>query len=212
MGIFELELNDEHLISLGKITVNFATLEQVMSMFIWSIIELEPSVCGLRSRTAKIGAEPMVEFYISARYGIDKSLGNKLGQIITAELSFRQKVDLLSSLYKNKRNNSTELAELDALLSRVAQAEQERNTAVHSFWIPCTIDGREIVARIKPTAKRKTKGMNLRFKSVSVKDLEDVAKYIAEVAYDVQSLLVRFCESEYRKQMKSSASLDDNPV
>ena len=45
MNNFELELDDEYLISIGKITVNFATLEQIMSFFIWNLIEFD-GVCA----------------------------------------------------------------------------------------------------------------------------------------------------------------------
>jgi len=38
---FELELDDEYLIPIGKITVNFNTLEQVISFFIWNLIEVD---------------------------------------------------------------------------------------------------------------------------------------------------------------------------
>jgi hypothetical protein len=127
---------------------------------------------------------------MSTRHGLDRTPGKRLGQIVTAELSFRQKIDLLSSIYRDKRNSPSELAELDEVLSRLAQAEQKRNIVVHSLWTSYAED--QTIARIKSTAKRKNKGLKLEIESKSVEDLENIATFIAEVAYDVQTLVIRF--------------------
>jgi hypothetical protein len=79
---------------------------------------------------------------------------------------------------------------LHEVLARVAEAEQKRNTIVHSVWTAYAVDGTP--ARIKATAKRKSKGLKMKIESVSVKDLEDIAEYIAKAAYDVQTLVIRF--------------------
>ena len=197
MEKFELELDDEYLISIGKITVNFATLEQIISFFIWNLIEFD-GVCAslLTDATSSSQERPWIEYLMSTRSGLEKAPGKKLGQIVTAELSFRQKINLLSSICRDKLNNPTELAELDLVLTRVAQAEQKRNTVVHSFWTGHAENA--TVARIKATAKRRSKGLKLEIKSMSVKDLEDVANYIANVAYDIQTLVIRFYNPNFK--------------
>jgi hypothetical protein len=194
MHKFELELNDEHLISIGKITVNFSTLEQIVSFFIWNLIEIDKVFVNIITEIPS-DERGWIEFYISTRQGLEQTHGNKLGRIITAELSFRQKTDLLSSVYREKCNNPSELAELDTVLTRIAQVEQKRNTVIHSFWTPYS--GVSSIDRIKATAKRKDKGLKMVIESTSVKDLEDIANFIAEVAYDVQTLVIRFCKSKY---------------
>jgi len=188
MEKFELELEDEYLISIGKITVNFATLEQVMSFFIWNLIEADKVFARILTDVKKPPLQDRlwVEFMMSTPHGLEKTPSKRLGQIVTAELSFRQKIDLLSSIYRDKLDKPNELAELNEVLARVAEAEQKRNTIVHSVWTAYAVDGTP--ARIKATAKRKSKGLKMKIESVSVKDLE----YIAKAAYDIQTLVIRF--------------------
>ncbi len=197
MEKFELELDDEYLVSIGKITVNFATLEQVLSFFIWNLIEFDEVFAKLLTDVTSPSEERLwVEYVMSTASGLEKVPEKRLGQIVTAELSFRQKMDLLSSIYRDKQNNSTELAELDQVLARVAQAEQKRNIVVHSVWAAYAVN--ETVARIKATAKRRSKGLKLEIENMSVKDLEDVANYIANVAYEVQTLVIRFYHPNFK--------------
>ena len=193
MEKFELYLDDDYLILIGRITVNFATLEQIVSFFIWNLIEFNEACKSILTDATTISSSqerPWIEYLMSTRSGLEKAPGKRLGQIITAELSFRQKIDLLSSIYRDKRDNSSELAELDRVLKRAVQAEQKRNTVVHSVWTAYAVN--ETPGRIKTIAKRRSKGLKLEIESISVKDLEDVANYIANVAYDIQTLVIRF--------------------
>lgn len=197
MEKFELELDNEYLVSIGKITVNFATLEQVLSFLIWNLIEFDEVFAKLLTDVTSPSEERLwVEYVMSTPSGLEKVPGKRLGQIVTAELSFRQKINLLSSIYRDKLNNSTELAELDRVLAQAAQAEQKRNIVVHSVWTAYA--AKETVARIKATAKRRSKGLKLEIKNMSVEDLEDVANYIANVAYEVQTLVIRFYHPNLR--------------
>ena len=200
MEQFELDIDDEYLVSIGKITVNFATLEQVLSIYLWNLIEFDEGLEGLLTDVTSPSEEEerlWVEYVMSSPSGLEKVPGKRLGQIVTAELSFRQKMDLLSSIYRDKLDNSTELAELDRVLARIAQAEQKRNIVVHSVWTAYAVDA--TVARIKATAKRRSKGLKLEIEKMSVKDLEDVANYIANVAYEVQTLVIRFYHPKLRE-------------
>jgi len=163
-----------------------------MSFFIWNLIEVD-EVFGKILTDVGPPSEYYrlwVEFMMSTPHGLEKTPSKRLGQIVTAELSFRQKIDLLSSIYRDKLDKPAELAQLDEVLARVAEAEQKRNTIVHSVWTEYAVDGTP--ARIKATAKRKSKGLKMKIESVSVKDLEDIAEYIAKAAYDVQTLVIRF--------------------
>lgn len=162
MGKLVIPLTDEHLRSLGKITANFALLEALVSLCIWTLI----------------GGE------------------QRLGQITTAELSFSQKVTLLSSLYRYRVNSAEESTELKGLLSRIAQAEEKRNAITHSVWAAGRT--KETVTRIKTTAKRST-GLKFHFQQMSVQDLDEFADFIAEVAYDVQTFTIRMHDPNFRK-------------
>lgn len=192
MEKFELEIDDEFLISIGRITVNFATLEQVISFFIWNLIEADKTFAGILTdvQTPPPQHRLWVEFMMSTPPGLEKTPSNRLGQTITAQLSFRQKTDLLSSICRDRLHNPDEVAKLDKVLSRVAQLEQERNAVVHSVWTASALS--ETTARIKATARRETKGLKIRIESVSAEDLGNIADNIAKAAYDVQTLLIRF--------------------
>jgi len=147
-----IPLSDEHLRCIGKVSANFALLEEMVAFCIWSLIGNE----------------------------------QRLGQIITVELSFRQKVALFSSLYRYRVNSSEEPAELKQLLDRATQAEEKRNAIIHALW--GTGGAKETVTRFKATAKRAS-GLKFVSQEMSVQDLDGVADFIAEVVSDVLKFL-----------------------
>lgn len=120
----------------------------------------------------------------------------RLGQIVTAELSFSGKVALLSSLYRYRVNSPERLTELEELLDRVSQAEEKRNAMIHSFWGAGRT--KETITRIKTTAKR-SKGLKFHFQEMKVQELDEVADFIAGVAYDVETFAIRMYDPNFRK-------------
>jgi hypothetical protein len=189
MEKFELELNEEHLAAIGKITVNFATLEQILSFFIGSLIQKDDLFVKAVATMSSIPEYSLfLEFYISTRTGLERKPGNRLGQIITSELAFRQKVDILGALLKENINDTVKWKELDSILARLQKAEEKRNAAVHSLWTMSEADGK--VDRIKVTAKKKT-GYRLVVDCMNVEELENIAKYFAELSYEIHGLIIR---------------------
>jgi hypothetical protein len=75
----------------------------------------------------------------------------RLGTIITAELSFRNKLGLLCSLYLYRAGVPKPPEPLKTLLGRVHRAEERRNTILHSNWIKAPVCG--MLTRYKYTAK-----------------------------------------------------------
>jgi len=140
--------SDEHLRALGKITTNFAMLEEVVSVCIWGLIGEE----------------------------------QRLGRVITTELSFSRKVDLLSSLYRYRINSAEKLSELNELLNQLALAEEKRNSITHSHWGAGST--KQTITRIKATAKRGA-GLKFQFEKMNVDDLNEIADFIAKLAYTV---------------------------
>jgi len=109
----------------------------------------------------------------------------KLGHIITAGLSFRSLLDLLSSLYKYRNDNPNAITKLDKLIAQIARTGQKRDIITHSFWvIDFPGDEREEKIRGKITAKR-NKGLMFQVEKVSVEELNKIADEIAEVLYEV---------------------------
>jgi len=60
--------------------------------------------------------------------------GERIGRIVTAELSFKNKLQMFSSLFRVERPNSDRLPMLNDLIGVCKEAEQLRNQVVHSSW------------------------------------------------------------------------------
>jgi hypothetical protein len=89
---------------IGRVTVNFAMLEQTVAFGVWLLIVGNDST---EQRTA---------------------------QILTAELSFKRLVDLYSCLYRHRFPESRRQAEVDGLCTKLRVMEERRNVLTHSFW------------------------------------------------------------------------------
>lgn len=110
-------------------------------------------------------------------------LDQRIGQIITAELSFKGLVALFSSLYREKNNDAKALEELNDVIKKVIQAEEKRNVISHSQW--GAGDSADTITRIKTTAKI-SKGLRHQFENVTVSELMKIADEIAEASSAMQ--------------------------
>jgi hypothetical protein len=106
----------------------------------------------------------------------------QLGQVVTAELSFRGLVNLAGALARHRTSDPTTLQEVEAALKSAIQAEQERNAMVHSTWFAHSTQ--DEVSRTKLTAKREH-GRNVQFEMVAPGTIENVATHIAEATFSV---------------------------
>jgi hypothetical protein len=79
--------------------------------------------------------------------------GDDIGEIVTARLAFRAKLDLLGVLFRHERIRSANLDRLSELLAACEQIEGKRNEMVHSRWQQ-TLDGVGMT-RTKVTVHRK---------------------------------------------------------
>ena len=156
-----IRLGEEYLTRIGKITVYFNVLEWEVTTCIWYLIEV------------LMKCDPHV-------------IDHRVGQMITAELSFQRKIALLSSLYRHMSDVAGGPHELRGLLKRVAQAEGRRNEVVHSFWGGSIKPG--TISRVKVTAKRRA-GLTVQFQQMTVQELDEIADFIESVAYDVALFL-----------------------
>jgi hypothetical protein len=112
----------------------------------------------------------------------------RIGQIVTAELSFRNLRALTLSLYRERHGEDDEYETLRALMRRASDLEDLRNQITHSIW--ATGDTAETVTRLKMTAKEK-RGLHFDFENVSADDLGEVANEIMQLAHDVQEFWIR---------------------
>lgn len=116
----------------------------------------------------------------------------RIGQIITAELSFRNLRALSTSLYRERHGEDADFDTLRALMKRAAELEGLRNQITHSVW--GAGDTAETVTRIKTTAKEKH-GIRFDFEKVSDRDLGAVADEIKRLAEDVQRFWIHLVEA-----------------
>ncbi len=105
-----------------------------------------------------------------------------LMRIITSELSFNQKLSILSSLHTYKERDEKKQAELKALLARANQAQEKRNIVTHSTWLSSKQE--DTATRVKMTAKI-NKGLQIQQEATKVDDLKAKAEFINEVANDM---------------------------
>jgi len=105
-----------------------------------------------------------------------------IGQIITAELAFKNLRSLAVSLYKERHGEDDDFLKLRELMKRAAQAEEKRNQVTHSFWgAGETVD---TITRIKVTAKEKS-GIHAHFEKTSEADLAAQASDLKLLAGDI---------------------------
>ena len=110
----------------------------------------------------RIAFGELVEKFSRLESMIDRLLssfiGGKVGHIIVCELSIRQKIDLLMSLYRFEMSQIKDVPPkiidkqiylFDLLLRKIKTACDARNTIIHSYWFGGGY-------RIKATAKYKS--------------------------------------------------------
>ena len=107
----------------------------------------------------------------------------RISQIITAELAFRNLRALTISLFKERHGEDADFRTLRELMNRAADLEEKRNQITHSVW--GAGNAVDTVTRIKITAKEK-RGIQFQFVSVGEHDLATVARDIKQLAADVQ--------------------------
>ena len=107
----------------------------------------------------------------------------RLGQIVTAELSFKALRALTVSLYLQRNGEDENVESFRELISRAAKAEDQRNQITHSVW--GAGENASSITRIKTTAKEKH-GIRFHFENVTADQLAAFAKDIKILAHDIQ--------------------------
>jgi hypothetical protein len=107
----------------------------------------------------------------------------RIGQIITAELSFKNLRALLISLYLERHGEDENFNKLRELMKRAAEIEAKRNQITHSIW--GAGKDADTITRIKTTAKERH-GIKFQFEEVTSDALSIVANEIKQLADDIQ--------------------------
>jgi hypothetical protein len=106
----------------------------------------------------------------------------RIGQIITAEVSFKNLRALLISLYLERHGEDDDFIKLREYMKRAGQAEDKRNQITHSVW--AAGKDKDHITRIKTTAKEKH-GIRFKFEEVSAETLFTFAKEIKVLAEEL---------------------------
>jgi hypothetical protein len=119
----------------------------------------------------------------------------RVGNIITAELSFQALCDLVRNLYREQFGEGDGFEELLELMKRARRLEEGRNRLTHSFWTPSFsgADGakvEDVARRVKTTAKGK-RGLASDDENVDEPGLAEVAGAFKQLAGEVMAFSVR---------------------
>ena len=106
----------------------------------------------------------LLEFQIQNLIGSLIYEHQRIGQIITAELSFKNLRALLISLYLERHGEDEDFNNLRDFMKRAGQAEEKRNQIIHSVW--AAGKDKDHITRFKTTAKEKH-GIRFKFEEVS---------------------------------------------
>ena len=111
----------------------------------------------------------------------------RIGQIITAELSFKNLRAILISLYLERHGEDDDFIKLRDFMKRAGQTEDKRNQIIHSVW--AVGKDKDHITRIKTTAKEKH-GIRFKFEEVSAENLQEFAKDIIILSEELLSFQI----------------------
>lgn len=116
----------------------------------------------------------------------------QVGVIVTSELSFRGLLNLVYSLAQHRGVAKERISSLRDILADCLQAEQRRNTLIHSYWAPEPESLR--TTRFKYTAKF-PKGYKHQIEDITEASLLGFAAKIRELCLDLTELMDAHCDS-----------------
>jgi len=116
-----------------------------------------------------------------------------IGQIITANLNFRQLIDLFCSLYRFRIKDDVLLSEFEQFRKSLEEANDRRNNLIHSQWAAGEEPGKSTKYKTMARAKQ---GLIHKFDSISTEDIMNLAEYISEIAADAQDLMIKTLTSK----------------
>jgi len=117
----------------------------------------------------------------------------RIGQIITAELSFQNLRALAISLYLERHGKDKDYLKLKSLMVNAGDIEGTRNNIIHSIW--GAGKDKDHITRIKTTAKQK-RGLIFQFEELSAQDLEDFAQKTRQLTQDIWGFWLELVKSK----------------
>jgi hypothetical protein len=110
------------------------------------------------------------------------------GLVISSNLSFQNKLTILQILaLRGAVTDKGEANNLTDILKRVEAASRERNRIVHGLWGPSDVQGIASLKAIRVRGRRLTAVDE----KVSLSDVEDVARSLLDLRFELSALAVR---------------------
>jgi len=141
--------------------------------------------------------ESVIQFFIWILFDDDQ----RIGQIVTAELSFSRLRALLISLYLERFGDDGDCKTLRSLMQRASVVEQKRNKITHSVW--GAGGDTDTIMRIKTTAKEKH-GIKFHHEKFSANDLSDFVVEIKELASEIQDFSISLIDKSKPLKVKGT--------
>ena len=113
----------------------------------------------------------------------------KVGQIVTAQLSFHQLLDKVSSLFRHRYEDKSLIDELEGLLVQAKLICDERNKYVHSVWF----NAPDTLHRVRLRAKRK-EGLTFQSEDMNPEELSQFAHKIFSFIFILDEFRVKIFE------------------
>jgi len=118
----------------------------------------------------------------------------KIGQIVSSQLSFNRLCNVLDALFRHKITDSDLVNEFEVLLSRVSKAEETRNRMLHSFYLVGEEEGEKSLTRAKITSKR-GKGLKIQIEDLSIDELSSLTDEVGATFKEIVDFIARLSES-----------------
>jgi len=139
--------------------------------------------------------ENHIQFFIWSLLELTPCI-QRIGQIITSELSFKKLRAVLISLYKERYGENDNYKKMRDLMNRAGKIEDVRNQITHSLWAA----GKDIdsITRVKITAKQKY-GFRVKFENVKANGLAKIADDIKKLASEIMHFNVALLDHKLKK-------------
>jgi hypothetical protein len=124
-------------------------------------------------------------------------------RIVSAELGYRGKIDLCTSLYLERHGEDSEYPPLKRIFSEISKLAEQRNGIVHAIWRGTGTPVR--VTRIKTTAKQR-RGFNTAIRNYDLDEFRNLSDQMREV----QRSLLAFTEELVREGKGFSKPVGEN--
>lgn len=161
-------LDEEFVKAVGRLTLNFANLEFMFTLFA----------------------------------GMQMGVGQPFNELILAEMSFKQLLNVSAGIYKVVESSPKEQNKFNKILKESFLLEQQRNTITHSFY--GHNNKTKIIIRHKNTAKAK-QGFKKHTENINAESVNKIASKMLETSREL-GMLIYEINNKLQNQDDTSAS------